>query len=455
MTNYVFSRRTIQQILDALAESLDAGAMRDLVSRIERPGDDRLPAMWEAIWLRELASAGDLGHEVPLSNGKRPDFTLTLSSEAGNWMVVGEITGVSDKGLHDENPVRQFWEALVKLAQQCGVDPGRLRYNIGAQMVGDYPNRKQKLLLPARGAIASFLKTEVRPFLIQIAKQPTQQHRKLFTAEGVQFNLGYDPSQEFGGGGHAAYDTPYSLRRNPIFTALSKKARQLASAPKDQLRVVILCDCGCSAMRRTSLTNVGGSLSGAQIVQRYIAKRPGIDAVIMTTVEDVSPYDTRDRRLRLALELIATNDPEKQSAVQALSENLRRMLTSLPTPVLEPYNAALRVSRRGYNTGGLGMQWSERHIKISARQVLGVLAGTVSQSEFLQNFGMDRPGFTNPFLAALADGRLITSARIEQGRTEDDDDWIEFTFGEPDPAASPFRSSRLGANGSQTPAADD
>ena len=45
----------------------------------------------------------------------------------------------------------------------------------------------------------------------------------------------------------------------------------------------------------------------------------------------------------------------------------------------------------------------------------------------------------NPFLRNLDEGRLITKIEVEKGTPAEDDDWLIFTFGEPDPAMSPYR----------------
>jgi hypothetical protein len=36
------------------------------------------------------------------------------------------------------------------------------------------------------------------------------------------------------------------------------------------------------------------------------------------------------------------------------------------------------------------------------------------------------------------EGRLFEAARIENDVTEQDDDWLVFRFGEPDPAVTPY-----------------
>ena len=91
---------------------------------------------------------------------------------------------------------------------------------------------------------------------------------------------------------------------------------------------------------------------------------------------------------------------------------------------------------------------SDRHVRLSARVVLDLLAGKISAEQFQRTYGWhhdsERSG-PNPFAQAQEHGQLITSASVEAGG-DADDDWIEFRFGPPDPAAAPLRRRRLSSH---------
>jgi hypothetical protein len=48
----------------------------------------------------------------------------------------------------------------------------------------------------------------------------------------------------------------------------------------------------------------------------------------------------------------------------------------------------------------------------------------------------------NPFLRNLEQGSLIVKVDVKKGSPGEDDDWLNFTFGEPDPALSAYRPWR-------------
>ena len=117
MTMLIFSRRALQQRLHTLASVLSPDVHQRLIARLERPGRDRLAAMWETVFLSALSSVAPLRHEDQLADGRKPDFTLSYAHGNVKVDIVGDITTVSDKGLHQNNPAGQFGQIFVRLAQ--------------------------------------------------------------------------------------------------------------------------------------------------------------------------------------------------------------------------------------------------------------------------------------------------------------------------------------------------
>jgi len=75
-------------------------------------------------------------------------------------------------------------------------------------------------------------------------------------------------------------------------------------------------------------------------------------------------------------------------------------------------------------------------IRMSARELLELMAGRLDQKQFVREHGI---GGSNFFDHKLKRGELIVKTSIER-RPEEDDDWIVFEFGEPDVAVAPFTS---------------
>ena len=75
-----------------------------------------------------------------------------------------------------------------------------------------------------------------------------------------------------------------------------------------------------------------------------------------------------------------------------------------------------------------------KKIKISARDLLALMAGSLDQARFVKGYDA---GGGNVFDLCLKRGELITDVRVEH-TPDEDDDWITFEFGEPDAAVAPF-----------------
>src|SRR3546814_13407670 len=94
---------------------------------------------------------------------------------------------------------------------------------------------------------------------------------------------------------------------------------------------------------------------------------------------------------------------------------------------------------------------SDLVIKISARLVQELLAGDVSAEKFAEfhGWGQGSDDMPNPFERSLRRGELISAISVVDCGDEDDNQ-LEFRFGPPDPAVSPFRlTSRLDGVGTQ------
>lgn len=88
---------------------------------------------------------------------------------------------------------------------------------------------------------------------------------------------------------------------------------------------------------------------------------------------------------------------------------------------------------------------SSKSVRISSRELMEILAGrrTVEELNTLHRWrAVDAPNdnnlMVNPFDRALKNGRLPSEITVIPTDEEDCDDWIEFKFGDPDPAISPI-----------------
>lgn len=439
----VFSRRDLQQRLDALEANLPSNELKHLAAHLDRRGARRLPAMWETVWLHALGQLGPFDYEHPLPDGSKPDFRFELPFFGGKLEVVGDITCVSDRGVHEKNPVDLFWKELLRHIRAAKLNPNHFHCQFGHRTDGEWPDIRDALLLPPRSQMAAFVKQHFVATLRSLAASGAARSEHIIVTDNAHITLNYDTSKEFSGSSHIDYTAFKSPTRNPIFNQLSLKETQLRSAPVDALRVVILCDAGCDAMRKNAHF---ATLSAADISSRFLRKSTVIDLVVLVGVEARNPLAWHDRQLQLHARIVgAPAAPSTRRTIEAgsaVQQYLDRALAHLPTPVLDCHNASLRTNLPSPGNGTLGIRMSDHKICLSARVVLDLLAGKISSDEFQRTYGWG-PGSErnepNPFARKLAHGQLITAAQVTSADGADDD-WLEFSFGDSDPAAAPFQT---------------
>lgn len=450
MTNFIFSRRDIQIRINRLYDSVTPEQLSSMATKLNTPGKNRLPAMWEVIVLDALAQEGRLRHEIPLASGRKPDFELSyLSPKWHPLLVVGDVLTVSDTGLSEQNPVDVLFEQAPVVAKKHGVNPERISYKIEGRRVGRYGDARMQLGLPKRGELIALLNGEISDWLREISKNPNLPSKFQPSQEGLTFTISYDPTGKSRSGSYLCYDVAASREKNPLYKALRDKKSQLEGAPDEAVRLLIACDGGSALLRNnTSSFRSPGTYSASQIADHFLNKHSGVDAVLLITVEEKrSPLDPKtNRRLRFDLRVsteISLGQPNAPFHM-LLDEFIRGSIGHFPAPQRAPYNAIRRCREPGLGRSQMGAYrmtdkgLKERTVSISARGFLELLSGVVSPEQFKQAhlWGSSMPGW-NPFANALAEGRTIAKVTIEEMEGLDDD-WITIQFGEVDAAVAPF-----------------
>ena len=135
---------------------------------------------------------------------------------------------------------------------------------------------------------------------------------------------------------------------------------------------------------------------------------------------------------------------ENSGAVHSLGSASRavllRLSDELPLPLENGLNAVNQLDfwrwKKGRYFYGLKME-SRYMVEISARVLMQYLAGQIDQQEFREAVGGD--GATQQvFQRRLRHGQLVTNITLRR-EPDEDDDWVVFHFGEPDPAMVPIK----------------
>ncbi|WP_407473187.1 hypothetical protein ABFT98_05370 [Xanthomonas campestris pv. raphani] len=451
MTNFVFARRDLQKRIDRIKRVLSEDQIIEIVNRLNTPGWNRLPAMWEVVVLDAFSQAAKLKHEVPLPSGRRPDLDLSYSSPNGEvLLVIGDILAVSDKGLDEQNPVNVLFETVPEIARKHGVDPVKLAYKIEGERIGRYGDARMQLSLPKRGDLIKLIYSDVAEWLQRVRQAPEDEHIYKPVGENLNFSISYDPKASSAISNYVSYGVAASREKNPLYKALKAKKEQLDAAPKLSLKLLVACDGDSTLLHDISSSmRVPGNYSAVQIVDHFLSKHSGIDAVVLISVEErrnfPSPKTHRKLRFEIRVKDLGLPGDAISKRCALLDELIREAMKHFPPPQRAPYNAIRRCLEPGVGHSQMGAyQFSDKghnvsKISISSRGLMGLLSGTMTQEEFIN--AHERPGSQNIaslFSDALTQGRMIVGIEMEE-MDGLDDDYFTIYFGDADAAISPFR----------------
>ena len=126
----IFANRTIQAMLERLEPGIGPARSRELRGRLASAidGNERISAEWELAVFQCLAELGEL--EFP--DGAARSADVIFKSRTTGEQAQVEITAISDRGLHDKNPVEEFSSRLGKITHSLrDKAPGVIDYQIG------------------------------------------------------------------------------------------------------------------------------------------------------------------------------------------------------------------------------------------------------------------------------------------------------------------------------------
>jgi hypothetical protein len=416
----IFTRRALQRRLDELRLILAPSAVAGLAARLNRSGRDRMAAMWEVVVLHGLSQLGAVATEKELPSGRRPD----ISFDNGQIRFTADVTCVSDEGLDEANPYADLIREIEAAKTKLGLPIGGVDLRIGNRTEKIKGGERRSLRLPPRKRIREFVRDEIVPRLKEQKEAGQTVLRVEIEDDEVSVALSIDPSRGYySTGGYAAYE-----------------ADQLRGAIG--MTGIIVGNGDCAIMRARPPSR--GDIGPGDIASELLRQCSSIDFVLLLTIgEEPHSFARVAAPERWVEPLLVVREQRLGRLLETL---FREMLRSLPKPDLMPINAALRAREDDYDIGhhgGYGM--SHTKVRIGSREFTEILAGLRTIGDDGAKYVGIRPTrdrqpnqFESVVLRNLKAGRLPSAINVIHTGEDDDDDWIEIEFGEPDPAISPL-----------------
>jgi hypothetical protein len=432
----IFSKRTLQRLINENASFMTKEQLLRHVNGLNRHNENSLSIEWEVVLLNAFNKLGRVTYEPALVGKSRPDL---LFCHAAGRELLADIATVSDRGFHEENPVEAFLSELERMKKKYRLAEGTFSWKIGGHREGPFRDQKMKLDLPQKKDFSRIFDEKFHRFMKQIKANPCAPFSHIVRTSGADVWIGYNPGTRFSWGDHPGYTVAYSITRNPIYNALKRKSRQIKDSGYKGYRAIVLCDGGCYLFREKLYSP--DAFRMREVVCKFLEETSSVGLVLIVSIQSRlrSPFHSQTE-LNTHIEFF-TNSQECAGFADQLVDELA---AAMPKPITDASGAVNHLNGRhakeGISRYG-GWKMEGRKIEISARALLLLLAGQISQERFLKDHRLipteeDKAGF-NMFEKFYREGRLFEKANIRKA-AEEDDDAIVFEFGDPDPAISRF-----------------
>jgi hypothetical protein len=426
----LFSRRNLQRIILDSRGFLTSSQVGEFLNRLNgKDADHRLSAEWEICVLSALSKLGRVQYEPRVPGTSKVD--LLFDHEVGNALI--EVTGVSDAGLDEDNPVELMTEHLIRHITGAGLNPDNFSLKIEGNWKELYlGGPKATLGLPPPKHFGTLIFNDsLQQFLRRVAGSQSKQKFQVgnpgspgaisitFDAGGGGFSLNY-----------LQYKVPFTVDNNPVYNRLKKKSTQLKKAQFQGSKGVVICDAGCDVLNRQGRRGLDFGVD--DIIRSFLRKHSSIAFVLTLLVKSDGTLLFGPEHLRIVSHLYPS---PKFSNVRVADLLQCGVADQFPRPETTPINAST-VCDEGRSFYG-GSIMAGRSVKISARTLMGLLSGRIKQDDFVR----DHPGVAAQLDRMLSHGCMIEEAKVEQC-SERDDDWIELSFSDRDAAISPYHNGR-------------
>ena len=312
-----------------------------------------------------------------------------------------------------------------------------------------------RLCLPPVNQLSKYLHEKIGPFFKDICSS-TDNPKCLHIDEEydpetlVRLSIEYDPKGKGIFGTCPSCTTITDVERHILWRRLNDKSTQLAGATEECPRIIIVCDGGCNGLR---IFFGGGSYYQVEDVIKQFWHRPelskdncwsstteiGISAVVVISVDSSKNSNNSRNKTGFILNACLYHNPYcKFNLSNKDVELISEVVASLPLP-LRSANNALRLMHENSislrHLGYLNMKQShtEQSVEMSAIDLLKILSGELSISEFCRSYTLP----VNPFKEALTKFQTIKSLKISAADNRDDDK-VTIVFGPCDAAVGPF-----------------
>lgn len=439
----IFSRRTIQQMINENAAFLTEEQIDKQISKLDSNSFQSIDTEWEVVVLNVFSKVGQVEHEPDLGTSRKLDLLFTHHVDRSQF--VADITTISDEKYEDETPLKAFGIELRQRIERVG-----LAFNGFGYLVEPHPptDAKTRLMLPKREHFSKeIFNKKFKTFLREIKENPGEARSHHVSTAKTNIVITYDPEKKGSWGASYVYTLATSKTQNTLYNALKeKKRKQLGQIEFSGAKGIIVCDGGSHMFHAKASGKYRPYFNAAEVIKEFLRQTRSIDFVLA-----ISVIFTNRGRIKINAER-----PMRKVKVElfpnrsfgTLSDKLRNRLSEIEGYFPEPFNTPggeRETIRRGFRPKKARplldrLSVSDSEIRLWANNLFALLEGAITQDKFFElsrfkdcYFGSTH--VSNPFEHFHRLKKRIVEVRIEE---EHDFTYLVFKFGGPDPATSNF-----------------
>src|ERR1041384_8202627 len=167
----IFSRRTLQRLIDENSSFLSKKKTKKHVDALNRADAESLGYEWEIVLLNVFHKLGHVRHEPPM--GKTPDIDYASRSDPSQGFIADIVT-VSNRGIDDQYPIQEIHILFSDIVYKRGLRNGAFGIFVGTEVDNKtWPRPNPRLKLPHRERLdAVVFNAAFYDFLEAIAHDP-------------------------------------------------------------------------------------------------------------------------------------------------------------------------------------------------------------------------------------------------------------------------------------------
>ena len=442
----IFSRRTIQRMIDENAAFLTKEQLNQHVSKLNQQDFQSFDTEWEVAALNAFSKLGNVTHEPDLEGSAKLDLLFTRNESS----FLADITSVSDEGFEKEFSVKAFYVELQERLKKAG-----LLFKGWSLTIGELPvnyGEPRKPALPPRSEFAKeIFNSDFKKFLENVNDHPEYSQTYSVSTEKTAISLTYNPGSNSFMSHLPVYNSALAKDKNPVFNALRAKARQHKRVNFTGFKGIILCDGGSDMIHNQPHGAFEFNFNAVDAAKDFLRQYQSIDFVVLLSSvwTDQGRYRPWDEKPARKIQVTVVGNKNFENLDAHLKECLDKLEQQFPEPT-NTASGARETIRHGFDPKALrplagGIGWSNKEINVSASAVLSLLAGKITQEELFKSLGFkpwdDKPGATrNMFEYFLTQNLRLVEIKIDD--TKYDDSTLTFRFDGRDPATSPYTNPK-------------